>query len=115
MDWAKGYGIGNFATNKKVSSTTLFQAGSFSKPIAALAALKLVEDGKIELDTDENNYLKGWKVTGKILTEDKPVTLRHLLTHIGGLTVHGFPDYAWIDIAFIRFKRYRIVIILVIK
>jgi len=47
MDWAKGYGIGNFATNKKVSSTTLFQAGSFSKPIAALAALKLVEDGKI--------------------------------------------------------------------
>jgi len=91
IDWAKGYGIANGTTN--VVANTLFQAGSISKPVAALAALKLVEQGKIDLDIDVNHYLKKWKVAGETLTDENPVTLRHLLTHTGGLTVHGFPGY----------------------
>jgi CubicO group peptidase (beta-lactamase class C family) len=91
-DWVKGYGISNGTT--KVNNTTLFQAGSISKPIAALAALKLVEQGKLHLDVDVNQYLKDWKVEGDLLTKENPVTLRHLLTHTAGLSVHGFPGYA---------------------
>ena len=92
IDWAKGYGIAMGKT--KVDTKTLFQAASISKPVAALAAMKLVEQGKLHLDVDINQYLEGWKVEGKLLTDDNPVTLRHLLTHTGGLTVHGFPGYA---------------------
>ena len=91
--WAKGYGIANAETQNKVTTDTLFQAGSISKPVAALAALKLVEQGKLELDSDVNDYLKSWQVSGPAYSSDNPVTLRHLLTHTGGLSVHGFPGY----------------------
>lgn len=98
LAWAKGWGMANAKTGNKVDENTLFQAGSISKPVGALAALKLVEEGKIELDANVNQYLKSWKVTGNKLTSDNPVTLRHLLTHTGGLTVHGFPGYADPDV-----------------
>ena len=91
---AQGYGIANTQNNAQVDEQTLFQAGSISKPLAALAALKLVEQGKLSLDKDVNNYLKDWKLTGEERYRKTPVTLRHLLTHTAGLTVHGFPGYA---------------------
>jgi CubicO group peptidase (beta-lactamase class C family) len=62
LKWAKGYGVANTETGSRVDENTLFQAGSISKPIAALAALKLVEEGKISLDEDVNPYLKGWQI-----------------------------------------------------
>lgn len=73
---------------------TLFQAGSISKPVAALAALRLVEQGKLSLDEDVNAKLVSWKVPGNEFTKEQKVTLRRLLTHSAGLTVHGFPGYA---------------------
>lgn len=88
IDWTKGYGEG-------ISTKTLFQAASISKPVAAVAALRLVADGKLNLDEDVNLKLKSWKVPlGKW---GKPVTLRQLLSHTAGLTVHGFPGYAKTD------------------
>ena len=92
--WAKGYGLANATSGKTVDTETLFQAGSISKPVAALAALKLVEEGKLDLDSDVNSYLKNWQLSGPSLSENAPVTLRQLLTHTGGLNVHGFPGYA---------------------
>ncbi len=91
--WAKGYGIANINDSSEVKTNTLFQAGSISKPIAALAALKLVQEGKIDLDEDVNTYLKDWKVQDNKFTETEKVTLRRLLTHTAGMTVHGFPGY----------------------
>ncbi|MBK6281427.1 MAG: serine hydrolase, partial [Draconibacterium sp.] len=64
--WAKGYGIANINDSSEVKTNTLFQAGSISKPIAALAALKLVQEGKIDLDEDVNTYLKDGKFKTKI-------------------------------------------------
>ena len=52
--WAKGYGTANEETGQPVSASTLFQAGSISKPVAALAALKLWEEGRVDLDADVN-------------------------------------------------------------
>lgn len=92
--WAKGFGIANTKTKRPVNEHTLFQAGSISKPIGALAALKLVEQGKLSLDEDVNKYLKGYQLTGAKLSKETPVTLRQLLTHTAGLSVHGFPGYA---------------------
>ncbi len=97
LRWAKGYGIANSETGSKVDDQTLFQAGSISKPLAALAALKLWEEGSIDIDQDVNTYLTGWKVEENKFTEQADVTVRLLLTHSAGMTVHGFPGYKQTD------------------
>ncbi len=76
-----------------VTTSTLFQAGSISKPVAALGALRLVEQGLLSLDEDVNAKLKSWKVPENEFTQTQKVTLRRLLSHSAGLTVHGFPGY----------------------
>lgn len=97
IQWAKGYGIANTENGKPVDTTTLFQAGSISKPLAALAALHLVQQGHLDLDVDINNYLKSWALPDSEFTSTEKVTLRRLLTHTAGMTVHGFPGYAETD------------------
>jgi len=97
LRWAKGYGVANSKSNTKVDENTLFQAGSISKPVAALAALSLYENGEVDLDTDINKYLKDWKLPESKFTTDEKVTMRRLLTHVGGTTVHGFPGYTQTD------------------
>ena len=57
-------------------------------------ALRLVEQGKLALDEDVNSRLVTWKVPENEFTKNKKVTLRGLLSHTAGLTVHGFPGYA---------------------
>lgn len=93
LAWAKAYGVTDAATGAPVTPETLFQAASISKPVAALAALRLVEQGLLELDAPVNRYLKRWKIPENPRTRRQPVTLRHLLSHTAGLTVHGFPGY----------------------
>ncbi len=97
LAWAKAYGYANTGSKAAVDVNTVFQAGSISKPIAALAALKLVDQGKIDLDEDVNTYLKDWKIPDNKFTESEKVTLRRLLTHTAALTVHGFPGYTYTD------------------
>jgi CubicO group peptidase (beta-lactamase class C family) len=91
--WAKAYGVADAGSNKPVTTRTLFQAGSISKPVAASAALSLVEHGKLSLDEDVNQKLKTWKVPENEFTKKEKVTLRRLMSHTAGLTVHGFPGY----------------------
>ncbi|MCA1624264.1 MAG: serine hydrolase [Acidobacteria bacterium] len=94
IEWAKGYGNLEAGGNQLVTPVTLFQAGSISKPVAAVTALQLVEKGKLNLDDDVNLKLKSWKVPENEFTKDKKVTVRGLVTHSAGLTVHGFDGYA---------------------
>ena len=91
---AKGYGFTDKSKAIAVTTNTLFQAGSVSKPVAALAALRLVEAGKLALDDNVNQFLKQWRVPENGFTKDQKVTLRRILSHSAGLTVHGFPGYA---------------------
>ena len=90
---ARGYGTTELGGTVRVTPATLFQAGSISKPVAAVGALRLVEQGRLSLDTDVNATLTSWKVPSNQFTAVKPVTLRGLLSHTAGLTVHGFPGY----------------------
>jgi CubicO group peptidase (beta-lactamase class C family) len=93
MVWAKGYGVIETGSSTPVTPKTLFQAGSISKPVAAAGALYLVEHGRLVLDENVNEKLKTWKVPENDLTKDEKVTLRRLMSHTAGLTVHGFPGY----------------------
>ncbi len=97
IHWAKGYGASNNETGKKVTTKTKFQAGSISKPVAALAALKLVDENKINLTDDVNNYLTDWKIPENDFNKVEKVTLEKILTHTAGMTIHGFPGYAQTD------------------
>jgi CubicO group peptidase (beta-lactamase class C family) len=87
------FGIRDQNTNEPVTESTQFQAGSISKAVAAAVALKLVQDGRIDLDSDINGALESWKLPSNSFTMTRPATLRMLLSHTAGTTVHGFPGY----------------------
>lgn len=92
--WAKAWGMADVASGRPATPSTLFQAASISKPVAATAALTLVAEGKLDLDADVNRYLTSWTMPDTSVAQGEKVTLRRLLTHSAGLTVHGFPGYA---------------------
>lgn len=92
--WTRAYGVADAATGAPANTTTLFQAASISKPVAATGALSLVQEGSLTLDDDVNRWLKRWRVPEHQWSAESPVTLRRLLSHTAGLTVHGFPGYA---------------------
>jgi CubicO group peptidase (beta-lactamase class C family) len=90
--WARSYGLADVEEGRQATTGTLFQAASISKPVAATAALTVVDDRVLALDVDVNAKLRSWKVPPHQFSEK--VTLRRLLSHTAGLTVHGFPGYA---------------------
>jgi CubicO group peptidase (beta-lactamase class C family)/predicted transcriptional regulator YdeE len=89
----KAYGVIAPGSTTPVTTKTLFQAGSISKPVAATAALYLVEHSQLSLDEDVNVKLKSWKVPENEFTKTDKVTLRRLMSHTAGTTIHGFPGY----------------------
>jgi len=92
VQWARGFGL-TAVDGPPVTPETLFQAGSISKPVSAIAALALVQAGRLDLDADVNRYLRSWKVPANSFTDQVKVTLRELLSHSAGTTVHGFEGY----------------------
>jgi len=70
---ARGYGFTEHSATTPVTTATLFQAGSISKPVAALGALRLVNDGRLSLDEDVNRWLKKWEVPENEFTKDEKV------------------------------------------
>ncbi|HEV8637955.1 MAG TPA: serine hydrolase domain-containing protein [Chloroflexota bacterium] len=79
---AAGFGVTNVDHPLEVDADTLFQVGSISKTFTGLAAMRLVEQGRIELDAPVRRYLPEWRVADARATET--ATIRHLLTHTAG-------------------------------
>jgi CubicO group peptidase (beta-lactamase class C family) len=92
--WAQAYGLADVETGSRADEHTTFLAGSISKSVNALGQLTAVADGLLSLDAPINESLESWKLPDNELTRLKPVTLRMLLSHTGGTTVHGFRGYA---------------------
>jgi CubicO group peptidase (beta-lactamase class C family) len=93
IDWAKGYGFADAEEQRRVTTETLFQAASISKSLNGVGVLKLAQEGKVELGTDINTYLRSWKFPYDDVSNGKKITLANILSHTAGLTVHGFPGY----------------------
>ncbi len=91
--WARGYGVLQVGAPEKVDTQTVVSVGSVSKVGAAAVALRLVDAGQLALDRNVNDYLTRWKVPDNQYTAVRPVTLRGLMSHSAGLTVHGFGDF----------------------
>jgi len=89
--WARGYGVLDVASKAPVTPKSLFQASSLTKPVTAMAALRLVDQGQLSLQAPVNSLLKGWKLPSGPFTP--AVTLERLLNHTAGVTGGGFQGY----------------------
>ncbi len=83
----QAYGFVDKNEKTPLTTSTLFQASSISKSVAAVGPLHVVEAGKLSLVEDVNTKLQTWKVPENDFTKDKKVTLRGLLSHTTGLIV----------------------------
>lgn len=84
---AKGYGSSNLEKAAPVDPTTsMFRIASTTKLFTWTAVMQLVEQGRIDLDTDINTYLKSVKIPA---TYPEPITMRHLMTHTAGFEEGG--------------------------
>ena len=86
--YARGYGVADAARRTAVTADTLFQVASVSKPVAAMGALRLVEQQRLELDRP----LMVWRFPASD-RDPRGVTLRRLLSHTAGVSVHGYPGH----------------------
>jgi CubicO group peptidase (beta-lactamase class C family) len=90
--WVGGFGVARIAEPRMISGDTLFQAASISKPVFALAVMRLAMSRHVDLDVDVNSYLTSWRVPDNRGWQPH-VTLRQLLSHTAGMTVEGFVGY----------------------
>lgn len=90
---AKGYGSSNLEKAESVDPTTsMFRIASTTKLFTWTAVMQLVEQGKIDLDTDINTYLKSVKIPATYL---EPITMRHLMTYTAGFEEGGGGRCGW--------------------
>lgn len=97
IEWAKTYGYADIETKRVPTKTTLYQVASITKSVNSVGILKLVQDGKLSLTNDIRKYLKTWTFPDNELTKNKTITLKNLLSHTAGLSVHGFIGYSISD------------------
>ena len=90
--YQKGIGFANLESKEKVSNQTGFNIGSISKVFTAWGIMNLVEEGKIHLDDPAEKYLSRWKFPKSAFSSDD-VTIRRLLSHTAGLSLHGYVGY----------------------
>lgn len=92
---AKGYGVANIKTGKKVDANTLFGIASNSKAFTASALAILVDEGKINWDDKVKKYLPEFKMYNEYVTNE--FTIRDLLTHKSGLGLGAGDLMIWPD------------------
>lgn len=89
----KCYGYADLEKGVKVTGKTGFNIGSISKTVAAWGVMKLVHEGKIELDASAEKYLSRWHLPESEFNSDE-VTISRLLSHTAGLSLHGYPGWS---------------------
>lgn len=88
----KGYGFSDVNSEKYVNTQTGFNIGSISKMFTAWGIMKLVEDHKLNLDAPFSDYISSWNLPKSEFNSNK-ITIRNLLQHTAGLSVHGYNGY----------------------
>jgi len=92
---AKGYGVANIKTNRKVDANTLFGIASNSKSFTTAALAILVDEGKIKWDDKVIRFLPEFKMYNDYVTNE--FTIRDLLTHRSGLGLGAGDLMIWPD------------------
>jgi CubicO group peptidase (beta-lactamase class C family) len=98
---ATGFGVTSLEQPRPVTPDTLFQIGSITKTFTATAVMRLVEQGRLALDTPVRAYLPALRLADGATAA--ALTLRHLLTHLGGFLGDYFADFGGGDDALARY------------
>ncbi len=85
------FGVANLEVAQPVTDGTVFQIGSITKVFTASAVMQLVDTWKVELDQPVRRYLPEFRLGDSDATD--ALTVRHLLTHMGGFWGDDFTDY----------------------
>ena len=93
LTWSKGYGLADRTRRVPVTPDTVFQVGSVSKPVTAWGVMRLVQQGKLELDAPVDRYLTRWHLPPAPFDADG-VTIRRLLSHTAGLNSQDYSPIA---------------------
>ncbi len=97
--WSKGFGFANAETKEPVTNETIFEAASLSKVVFAYGVLKLVDEGKLDLDVPLNKYLGNNYEVGDDARINQ-ITARRVLSHTGGFPNWRAPDAKTLPINF---------------
>lgn len=92
--WARAWGVADADSGRPVTTATLFQAASISKPVAAVTTLQLAARRLVDLDENVNRRLRQWYLPDSPLTAQRPVTARDLMSHTAGLSEYGLSGYS---------------------
>jgi len=91
-EFFSGYGFADVASREPVTDTTLFSVASISKTLTAIAVMRLVDDGRVELDEPIETYLRRWSFPPSSF-DSRGATVRRVLSHTSGLEGGGGPEY----------------------
>ncbi len=97
LDYVEVHGVKSRSTQEPVTDRTRFQAASISKSVSSVGVVRLAQEGVISLDAEVNDDLTSWQVPYNDLQSTEKVTLRRLVSHTAGTTVHGFRGYRYIE------------------
>jgi CubicO group peptidase (beta-lactamase class C family) len=86
-------GVLNITTGERASPDTLFMIGSISKVLTASLIMRLVDEGRLDLDVPVNHYLRDFHVADAQAV--RRITARHLLSHTSGLETDIYPEDSW--------------------
>lgn len=90
--WTKAFGVADRAKGTPMSIDDVFSTASASKALTAWGVMKLVELGRVDLDTPVDEYLKRWHLPSSQF-DSSGVTIRRVLSHTAGLSVNGYAGY----------------------
>jgi CubicO group peptidase (beta-lactamase class C family) len=93
IEWAKGYGVTEADGTQAVTTDTVFQACSVSKPVSVTGIMLLAQSGVIDISRNVNDYLTSWHLADNDLTKTNKATVQRLMSHTGGTNVSGFAGY----------------------
>ncbi|HWI13044.1 MAG TPA: serine hydrolase domain-containing protein [Burkholderiales bacterium] len=82
--WARGFGYADKEAGIAAGADTIYEIGSISKTFAAMAVMRLVEQGRLDLDQPLSRYVAGFSINQRF-ADSGPITLRSVLTHHTGI------------------------------
>ncbi|MEL6330183.1 MAG: serine hydrolase domain-containing protein [Planctomycetota bacterium] len=91
VSWMETIGVADTRTGEPITEDTVFNVGSVSKAVAAWGAMRLVERGELRLDLPIEDVLTRWSLPESEFSDR--VTLRRILSHTAGLSLHGYPGF----------------------
>lgn len=91
LAWSSAYGFADVAQGRRMTADTACRVESISKSVTAWGVMKLVEQGRVDLDKPVQSYLKSWSFPPSAYASNQ-ITVRQLLTHTAGLPLGGIFD-----------------------